>query len=205
MGVLNVRDRLLANPRVYDVVQRLASLGGQSQVEQLFERYVSAPGYSDILELGCGTSIWTPRSFRRLVRTDINSAYFPTVCPGGVEYRLMNAADFSLSEDRFDLVYSMGLYHHLTDEQVVRSLRASASALRPAGKIVVFDAALPKSVLRLHAWIARKLDRGGHVRREEHTHCLVGKADLTIRSAYRCGWGPGLEGVFLEISVNDRP
>jgi cyclopropane fatty-acyl-phospholipid synthase-like methyltransferase len=191
--------QLLEFRPVYNFVQRLARIGGTHQLHALFDEFMNSQPYDAVLELGCGTGLWTVTNVKRYVRTDINHSYFPANAPAGMEFRTADAADLSGFPDQsFDLVYSMGLYHHLPDAAVVSSLKESSRVVRRDGNIVVFDAILPTSRINFPAWVLRKLDRGGWVRREAATAALCERAGLTIRSSKRCRWGPGLEGCFFE-------
>ena len=182
--------RLLENPRVYNAVQRMFSVGGDQQVRRLFGDYVDSEPCDSVLELGCGTGAWSVTHHKTFVRTDLNDRYFPQAVSAGVKYLKMDAADLSAFENgSFDLVYSMGLYHHLPDEAVLLSLWESARILRPHGRVVVFDAILPTRPWRVLAWVSRKLDRGHWVRSEARTSALVEQAGLTIRRQRRCQWG----------------
>lgn len=199
--------RLLERPSVYEAVQRLFSIGGNDEVRRLFAE-ICDPGPNDrVLELGCGTGTWTPKSFARLVRTDIIDAYFPQNPPDGVEYRKVDATALTpFCSASFDLVYSIGLYHHLPDEAAVRSLKESARVLTPSGRIVVMDAVLPP-LWRCLPWVVRKLDRGGWVRHQRDTEKLFAQANLVIRRAALCRWSLiGLEGCFWElVPTSSRP
>jgi ubiquinone/menaquinone biosynthesis C-methylase UbiE len=192
--------QLLELRPVYNFVQRLARIGGTDQLQALFAEFVDSRPYDAVLELGCGTGLWSVTDFRRFVRTDINQSYFPASPPPGVEFRKADAADLSCFPDAsFDLVYSMGLYHHLPNAAVIASLKESSRVLRKDGKIVVFDAILPTSRINFPAWILRKLDRGGWVRPEAGTAALCERAGLRIRRQKRCRWRPALEGCAFEV------
>lgn len=188
----------LERPRVYNAVQTLFRIGGNRQSKELFAELVNSRSYDSVLELGCGTGHWSVTRCRKYIRTDINDSYFPPSAECDAEYRMADATDLSeFSDNSFELVYSMGLYHHLPEEAVIASLRESARVLRPGGKIIVGDAILPKSWRRPFAWLVRKLDRGRWVRRLEHTTALLEKSGLRIQRQCRHQWGIfRLEGCF---------
>ena len=125
---------VLERPKVYNLVQRLAAVGGMHQVRDLFAELVDCQEYDAVLELGCGTGAWSVSRFNRFVRTDINERYFPSLAPRGVEFRTADAENLSdFGHGTFDLVYSFGLYHHLPDTAVVSSLKESLRVLRRGG------------------------------------------------------------------------
>lgn len=202
LGIRSWLYRILERPRVYDAVQALFKIGGNQQSESLFAELIDSKSYDSVLELGCGTGLWTVTQCRNYVRTDINDSYFPPTAASNTEYRIADAADLSeFADGSFELVYSVGLYHHLPEQAVVASLRESARVLRPGGRIVVGDAILPKVWHRPLAWIVRKLDRGQWVRRRDHTTALLEKSGLRIQSqnCYLRGLFR-LEGCFWETT-----
>lgn len=197
----NILYRVLELPNAYNLVTRLIGLGGMAEVRALFAEFLDAQEHKCILELGCGTGAWPATRYQRYIRTDINELYFPASAPPGVEFRKVDATNLSCFADgTFDLVYSAGLYHHLPDEAVVRSLQESARVLVEGGTIVVFDAILPTSAYNLPARILRRLDRGEWVRAQSDTTALLERAGLAIRRERCCRWGPRLEGCFWEAA-----
>jgi SAM-dependent methyltransferase len=197
---LRLLDRILEHPRAYSLVQQLTQLVGTGQLRAQFDEFINDRDHEDVLELGCGTGRWSTTRFRRFIRTDLNSRYFPASPPSGVEFRVVDATDLScFPDDSFDLVYSVGLYHHLPDAAVVSSLRESARVSRPDGRVVVFDAILPTRRRNVLGRCLRALDRGRFVRVEAATRALVATAGLEIRRARSCRWGPALEGCWLEL------
>ena len=196
---MNLLSRLLEKRSVYNLVQTLMGFGGAQQVRHLFTVILDAEYYQSVLELGCGTGRWSVKNYEKYVRTDINEAYFPSEAAPGMEFRKIDATDLSSFLDRsFDLVYSIGLYHHLPDGAVVTSLRESSRVLRQPGKIVVMDAILPTCLYNVPAWVIRKMDRGDWVRKEERVVELIEQSGLSVRRQARCRWGPGLEGCFFD-------
>ena len=191
----------LESPRLYNLVQSVLTIGGTHQVRELFADFVDQGCHHSVLELGCGTGTWAlTTAYKQFVRVDINDKYFPAVTPPGMVFKSLDAADLSYFADgSFDLIYSMGLYHHMPDEAVKASLRESARVLVPNGRVVIFDAILPTSRLNLPAWAIRKLDRGRWVRSQAHLEALLDAAGVVIRRSRRCRWGPGLEGCFCEF------
>jgi ubiquinone/menaquinone biosynthesis C-methylase UbiE len=194
--------QLLERPRVYNAVQALFRIGGNQQSKNLFAELIDSKSYDSVLELGCGTGHWSVTHCRNYIRTDINDSYFPPPAESDAVYRKADATDLSeFRDDSFELVYSMGLYHHLPEEAVIASLQESARVLHPGGRIVVGDAILPKVWRRPLAWLVRKLDRGQWVRYQDHTTALLEKSGLRIQRQSRYQWGIfRLEGCFWEAT-----
>nr|MBN1229292.1 class I SAM-dependent methyltransferase [Anaerolineae bacterium] len=86
--------------------------------------------------------------------------------PRGV---VASAADLPFHSDAFDGVWSIGLIHHLTNEQAGSTFREMLRVCRPGGYVALLDAVLPTSFFRRPvAWVIRRMDRGGQMRTQEH-------------------------------------
>ena len=108
----------------------------------------------------------------------------------------MDAARLLFPDSSFDRVYACGLHHHLSDDQVIDSLRETARVLAPDGRFVLLDNIWPSSALNLPAWILRRLDRGANIRSAARIVELVSAAALDVLSSeiFHYSWN-GLEAV----------
>jgi SAM-dependent methyltransferase len=107
-----------------------------------------------------------------------------------------SATELPFRDRSFGAVWSFGLLHHLEREHAIRAIEEMVRVVAPGGKVVVFDAVMPRRWwCRPLVWPLRRYDRGGHVRRQE------GHEELLLdRHAWHCerftySW-IGHEGMF---------
>jgi ubiquinone/menaquinone biosynthesis C-methylase UbiE len=192
---MNAVWKVLERSGPYNLVQKLARMGGPDELEALFKDWIDGEERESALELGCGTGIWTLTRCRDYVRTDINDDYFPKPDPEGMTFRKADAANLSeFADGRFQLVYCVGLYHHLPEEAVLASVSEAERVLAPGGAVIILDAILPTSPWNLVAWILRKMDRGRWIRTHEAMTALMKRTGMRLVRTQLCRWGPGLEG-----------
>jgi len=102
-----------------------------------------------------------------------------TIVHGGVD-------DFDPApwESSCDVVVSVGVLHHLTDEQAETLLTSAATLLRPAGRFIAIDPCLQQGQSRIaRALIVR--DRGQNVRTQAGSEDLIHGIFKTSRVTVR--------------------
>jgi SAM-dependent methyltransferase len=171
---------LLDIPLVYRLSQLPFSTGFQDAIEPYFplgeERRV--------LDVGCGPRLSSPFPQGHLVGIDISEAYAADyrqqrlVGEGGVQSSVSAAAASAtclpFADCVFDECRSVGLLHHLTDEQVVKAVKEMGRVLAPGGKWLLVDGVLPSSRLANPiASAVRRADRGKWMRPESELKSLV--------------------------------
>jgi len=130
----------------------------------------------EVLELGCGTGIFSAmiaERVRRLTATDFSSEMLEQAAQrlGGydsVEIRTEDADHTSFADDSFNAVLAVNLLHHADAPASVA--RECHRVLRPGGRVVVIDCAGHGT--SLWSWIRKSL---GYLRRrgrppENHHH-----------------------------------
>ncbi len=158
---------------VYRASQMLLAPGADWLVaralSQLLARYSPGPR---ALDVGCGPRSLLEGRVAHPVGVDITREYMDVFRKRGGVGVVGSAIRLPLPTASFDSVWSIGLLHHLDDDD---ARRAVAEMFRVAGKgghVFVIDAVLPR-----HWWgnplafAVRKADRGQYVRSEE---ALVG-------------------------------
>jgi SAM-dependent methyltransferase len=152
--------RLLEIPIIYNLVQNLFKsdilLKELNKCLHGFER-------SDCLELGAGTGISSPLGFAKLTVTDINGDYLDSISVPATKV-VCSATDLLFDDSSFDVVFAVGLFHHLDDSQFRTSLSEVRRVLRNGGVFIDLDNIWPTRITRIPAFIVRWLDRGKHVR-----------------------------------------
>lgn len=195
---------ILENKLIYNLSQALLAPNGVRNLRRQIDpclAFDDSRSYR-VLELGCGTGYFSVnRPNVQYVGTDVNAGYFlkKSTAPH-MTYQVMDAVCLAFPDASFDLVYSVGLYHHLTDEQTRASLQESMRVLAPGGRIVLVDNIRPTRLWNLYARLIRRLDRGDHVRGREHILNLVRESGLTIDSVQTFYFTfTGLEAMILQI------
>jgi SAM-dependent methyltransferase len=195
---------LLENRHIYNLTQAVLAPHAVQNLRSRLAPYLRFNSDRTIraLELGCGTgdfSLDLPHI--RYSGTDVNPRYFPsrTNSPR-MSYEVMDATCLTFPDSSFDLVYSVGLYHHLSDEQVQCSLREADRVLAAGGKFLLVDNIWPTQPWNVWARWIRQYDRGEHVRSQHEIEGLVAAAGLTVNSveSFRYTW-TGLEGVIVQL------
>ncbi len=163
-----LRDAALSFPFVYEGFQKLVGKFGLSRLK-LFSRYLPYGPGTKVLDLGCGpgTSVKYFKPYDYL-GIDINESYIKYAQAHFPNNKFI-LGDFSdpyrlgLEKESYDLVFAMGLFHHLDDSLAQLFMTNSYDLLKPNGKLVCIDGCHDKTQSRLAQKITLK-DRGEFVR-----------------------------------------
>lgn len=155
--------KLLENPSVYNLFQKVFAPGYKGELERILRDAVGPYRDSIVLELGAGTGVFSPRDFVDFTATDINAEYLREI-KGNCKLFCCDSQDLPFQHNTFDLVFAVGLYHHLSDLEFHRSLKSVISVLKPGGVFMVLDNIWPTNKFNLIAYLIRKFDRGKYVR-----------------------------------------
>jgi ubiquinone/menaquinone biosynthesis C-methylase UbiE len=162
--------KLLEHPFCYRLVVRIFSMGGRARkiagfVDQLMARECRG----SVLEVGSGTSQFRDIFLKYIdnyVITDINFQYvqYSKNNHQALWHVLCDAARLPFHSATFDRIFSLYLFHHLSDQQALDSLKEMKQCLKLDGKIIILDLFQTERqwdmVSRAVAW----LDRGEYVR-----------------------------------------
>jgi len=162
------RGHTLGAPRIYDTFVELFFLGRRRSTYQALVTAAGVRPGQHVLDVGCG-----PGYFARLLAQ--------TVGPGGqvvgidpspemiayatrkagrasnCQFQVGTAESLDLPSDRFDVVVSSLVMHHLPEDLRVPALREMRRVLRPGGTLLVAEAQIPRHgllrvVARLHSF-----------------------------------------------------
>lgn len=176
--------RVLGSP-VYKLLERsgVYALGqwvGQPTVRrfrQLIRENVAVAPDETLLDLGCGVGGYRECFTGRYHGIDINPHYIATAQTRYQgEFRVMSCTDLQYPDQTFDHVVTIATTHHLTDEELVRTVAGARRVCRPGGVVHIIDAVLPawhRSLLR-YCWF--RMDRGEYPRPIEKLRGLVDQA-----------------------------
>jgi ubiquinone/menaquinone biosynthesis C-methylase UbiE len=134
--------RVVAQPRVYDLVQTL--VGAKTVRRRLAARIAPVRSAGWVLDIGGGTGavggLWSETS--RYICLDIDPLKlqgFSARNPAGVAL-LADATRIPLADRSVDIVLCTNVTHHLTEAQLDRMIGHSARVLKPTGKLILSDA-----------------------------------------------------------------
>lgn len=171
----NVFYGLLERPRLYRLSQLLLAPGGENVITEKIEHLLKQlPPARRILDVGCGPSSWLWRVGLHPIGLDLSLTYTKTFTNNG-QTAVTGSGDALPFLDRsFDGVWSIGLLHHLPDNEARRAVGEMIRICRPGGYLVIFDAVLPDlGWRRPMAYLIRRADRGRFVRRGEDFKALL--------------------------------
>jgi SAM-dependent methyltransferase len=183
----NAFYRILEHPWVYRFSQRLLSFGGDKVTPKIQQLTEQLPATYRILDIGCGPSSLLWQTGLHPIGLDLSHAYALAFHGHGDLAITGSAVALPFLERSFDGVWSIGLLHHLRDDEARRAVEEMIRICRPGGYIVVFDAVLPNPGWRHPvAYLIRRSDRGRYVRREEDFKALLpfGKNFIMERITY---------------------
>jgi SAM-dependent methyltransferase len=160
--VRHLLHAVAANPRVYDIIQRIA---GERRLFEGLEPHLSQlPRTARLLDLGGGTGgLRSIAGLARYICLDSD----PLKLDGFRRRRrdgfavLGDAANCPIASRSVDVVACARVSHHLSDGQLTEALAEIARVLRSGGTLVFTDA------LRSSRWSSRwlwRLDRGANPR-----------------------------------------
>lgn len=177
--------KVLDQPRAYNFVQRLF---GSAAFNTVVRETLKPFRDRKVLELGSGTGAFTQTDFRNLYASDINGAYLKSIDLPATRKLPLSAGQLASLPDDYDLIYSVGLFHHLDDIEARESLRQSRQHLKTDGKVIVIDSILPSSWNPIALGV-RKADRGAFVRSLSELRSLVGGvAEIESMKSDRYSW-----------------
>lgn len=197
---MGIKDRILQFPTFYKLVQQVLAGPLVKQVHDMLDASnVTSDVHCRVLDVGCGPGQYAKWYKGNYTGVDLSEDYIQAALRNmrEKEFFVADACDFNLPNKDFDAAVSIGLYHHLSDEQVKRSIACVLGHLRKSGKYYVFDAVLPRSFFANPlGYILRKNDRGRYVRHADYYKemlegfgfnieaCLIGRAGLLDYISY---------------------
>jgi SAM-dependent methyltransferase len=164
----------------------------------------AAAGHArQVLDVGCGADSPVRAAGLRPLGIDLRPDAAAAHHAGGAPAAAASAAALPFAADAFDLVWSLGLLHHLDDATALRAVAEMARVTAPGGRTIVFDGVLPEPAWRRPlAALIRHADRGRWMRREAALRALLPAADGWTHRRLAYAW-TGLEGLWC-VRVKPR-
>lgn len=174
--------KFLENPFCYRLVVRIFSMGGRARkIGEFIDQVMARECRGRILEVGSGTSQFRETFLKYVdnyVITDINFHYLhfsQSIFPG-LGHAVCDAAVLPFPAGTFDRIFSVALFHHLSDQQALDSLKEMKLCLKPGGKIVIVDLFQTEKRWDLVSRAVSRLDRGQFIRPRASMLALIRQA-----------------------------
>lgn len=185
----------LERPRVYNFVEKILSLGNKSCAKCLVELIRSrADGL--LLDVGCGTGRYAELLPGNYYGIDVNEDYINYArknYKGG--FYVMDATDLKFPDGKFDFVFNVGIFHHMSDENVKMVLDEMKRVCKKGGKIFIIEPVYP-SKLNFIGYLIFKFDRGKYTRTLEDLRTLLERRGFKLLLTKIKGCFPHKDCVF---------
>ena len=175
-------------PRLYNLLQRFVG-GGQDRADFVRRHVTFRPG-EKVVDAGCGTG--GALEFLPLVNYfgfDPNPDYIRMARSrygSRAEFFCGDASSPRVRElaQGADAFLSLGVLHHLTDQQIGEILNLARTCLRPTGCFVFYEPCFSAN----DDWVGRmfmRLDRGGNIKTDQAWRALLAKYFATVEEHIR--------------------
>jgi SAM-dependent methyltransferase len=180
---MRAADFLLSSQLIYRGFRRITGSGRVNR--EFVEKYVRPRDGDAILDIGCGPAgvlELMPRV--QYTGIDRSPSYIAAARRRFGQRATFLCCDLTNLERRefgdFDAIISMGVIHHLNDDEAVTMLGHALALLKPGGRFVSYDPCFTEPQHQLARWI-HKLDRGAFVRFDKRYEELIS----LVFSSYR--------------------
>lgn len=146
MQIMNLKERLLGIPFLYNAFQSVVGKLGKSKLK-LFSKFLPYTPGKSILDLGCGPGtnaiLFQPKDYLGI---DTDEAYVDSAQKNHKEYRFSNQdfcaltrSDNMVPNAGFDLILANGLMHHLPKNLATQFFLKAQELLASGGYLLTID------------------------------------------------------------------
>lgn len=130
-----------------------------------------------ILDLGCGTGVFSPWFGPEYVGIDLGEKYinFARARFRDKNFQVMDASKLNFPDESFDAIWVNGVLHHLDDNMVLAVAAEMRRVLKLNGRAVVMEDVPAKKII---SKFIRGLDAGEHIRPPEQYRQLLAEQFL---------------------------
>lgn len=159
-------EKLLDQPGFYSLVQNLLAYGANDLVLNHIQRLrAKLPKAEHILDIGCGPKSWLWQVGAHPVGLDLTYSYCKAFHEKAEPAVMGSASVLPFPSGFFGEVWSIGMFHHLSDTLAQEAMDEMQRVCRPNGQVLILDAVLPvRAWQRPLAYALRRADRGRFVR-----------------------------------------
>ena len=176
----DILDNAGANPYFFDFLQKVCNLGDLKRNVSLSLK--ALPGES-IIDVGCGTGLYSTLAKGKYVGIDLNEAY---IIYAQTKYKDKNkkfivgdVTKINFGDELFDKTLYLAMLHHFNEEDNIRILTKISAITR--GKILILDLTMPERANSIQSFFLR-VERGRYVRSLNQQLKIIGKV-LKIQDA----------------------
>lgn len=180
--------RVFSVPAVYSLAQR--AVGAEKLRKLLVGDILQVTPGLRILDIGCGPAdILEHFPDVDYVGFDHSASYIESAqARFGDRGRFFNLSAAEVDLDEFaprDLAMSIGVLHHLNDDEVLEALTTARTVLGADGRFVSVDPTFAEGQHPIGRMLASR-DRGQHVRTPDETRALVTQVfdDVSVRARH---------------------
>ena len=172
-----VLDRLSESPRAWNILRRVVENGFRGEkavIARELEPWRDA-GAREFLDFGCGTGEFAP-CFPPAHYTGVDVAPYYVQYAGkhyAGQFAVTSGAAIGLASQRFDATLVLGVFHHMPDALVRRSVAELHRVLKPGATMLVMEDTPPPDPWNVAGHLMHWLDRGGYIRTDEEYRALL--------------------------------
>lgn len=170
--------RILENPKVYDLSQKLLAGNRVYQaIKNVVALHLRDMRYNNVLDVGCGIVLFADCFNGEYTGIDINPEYIKrakTVKKG--TFLVGDATALPFNNEAYDLVFTLGVLHHLNADSREKMLKEMWRVCKSKGYILIIDGIVPSNRLNMIGYILAKLDRGRFKMRIESFKEMINSA-----------------------------
>ena len=181
MSLLSKLHGLLDNPVVYNVFQRVVSIGRMEAI-RFFEEMIQREASGRVCDIGCGTGNYSHLVKEGYFGLDKNLEYI--IHETNKNYVCSDATITPFANGVFDFVYSIGFFHHLDDKQSGLALKEIRRIIKPGGHIIIVEIFYPENVWNVFGHLLCRFDRGRFVRNKKSFKKMLSKEFKILNDNY---------------------
>lgn len=167
--------KILDLPVIYRFVGRILVPGGGKNISRFIQarlQHISAG--EKILDVGCGPYSRLTQAGLLPIGLDLAYSYIAAYNCNNTPGVVASAKEIPFTENCFDSVWSIGMFHHLSGEIARSAMREMVRVCKQGGHVIIMDNVFPKHVWRHPiAALVRKMDRGRFVRSQSSFEMLL--------------------------------
>ncbi len=167
--------QLLEHPFIYRLAQHIFAPGAGWLLARKIRSIANECTLSErILDIGCGPASWLWTAKLDPIGLDLSLAYAKKFSQTGHCAICGSAVGLPLADRAFSCIWSIGVFHHLTDSMVANTIEEMLRVCTLGGYVIILDAALPRTPWRRPvAAMIRRMDRGQHMRDQSALEALL--------------------------------